>query len=331
MRMKPSTVHCLLLTLFLSACLGLQDPAPVSRYTPGEGAGTTGIHTVSRGETLWLISKRYAIAMRDIAVANRLSPPYQLPPGTRLKLPPPQQYKVRRGDSLNTVSRLFGVSRSEIASLNKLRPPYTLRAGQDLRLPSITEKNEPEVFAQASPLAAVPPEPVKAEELPPLPGVAIAPKKPEHVLVKPVRAMEAAVPQSPAVAKTPKRSSSKFLIPVAGKIVSDYGPKDSGLYNDGINIRAPRDAPVRAAENGVVVYAGDELKGSGNLVLIRHADRWTTAYAHMGKILVKRGDVVRRGAAIGTVGSTGSVDTPQLHFELRRGTEALNPEVYLEG
>ena len=117
--------------------------------------------------------------------------------------------------------------------------------------------------------------------------------------------------------------------PIDGKVISKYGPKPDGLHNDGINIKAAKGTAVRAAENGVVAYTGSELQGYGNLVLIRHADRWMTAYAHLDKTLVKKGEVVKAGQSIGTVGATGQVDSPQLHFEVRRGTQALNPDLYL--
>ncbi|MBU0800307.1 MAG: M23 family metallopeptidase, partial [Alphaproteobacteria bacterium] len=125
------------------------------------------------------------------------------------------------------------------------------------------------------------------------------------------------------------RTNGRFEWPVMGRILSSYGPKSGGEHNDGINIAVPAGTPVRAAENGTVVYPDSELKGFGNLVLIRHADRWMTAYAHLGSMNVRSGTKVTRGQTIGTVGSTGSVDTPQLHFEVRRGTEALNPEIYM--
>ncbi len=338
----------------------MQAPAPIARYRPGAGAGTTGIHTVLQGDTLWLISKRYNIASRDIAVTNNLQAPFYLSPGTRLKMPPPQQYTARAGDNLNTVSRLFAVGRSEIAKMNHLNPPYTLKPGQVLRLPSVTEKNEPEAFAQtvsAAPVTPVHQEVITMEELSAprtamSPPPSASPTSQVHILQLPPgygekpAAVEAApvmeersiqmvsakpVPKSPVTAKMPPRSSKKFLRPVKGSVLSAYGPKPGGLFNDGVNISAPRDVPVKAAENGVVVYVGDELKGSGNLVLIRHADRWMTAYAHLGNIQIQRGAVVKRGQVIGTVGSSGSVDKPQLHFEVRRGTEAINPEVYMEG
>jgi len=116
---------------------------------------------------------------------------------------------------------------------------------------------------------------------------------------------------------------------VKGQIISGFGPKKGGLNNDGVNIGAPAGTNVVAADNGVVAYAGNELRGFGNLLLIRHADGWVTAYAHNDKLLVKRGDTVKRGQIIAQVGSTGSVSTPQLHFEIRKGTDPVDPLKYL--
>ncbi len=294
-----------LLALFiLCSCFGPQRPAPVTYYGGKAGEGSAGVHNVIEGDTLWSISKRYKIVMRDIAVFNHLDAPYILSAGQRLKLPPPMEYKVRAGDSLYAVSRIFGVSTSEIAQLNSLKSPYTIHEGDVLKLPSLTAANQP---SPSSPSA------VRSASVQ-------APHK------KPVQ-------RAKISAKTPKRASSsgKFMQPVEGRVISSYGPKKGGMHNDGINIAAPKGSPVKAAENGVVVYAGNELKGSGNLVLIRHENRWMTAYAHMDKTLIKRGQIIKRGQQIGTVGSTGSVDSPQLHFEVRRGTEAINPKLHLEG
>jgi murein DD-endopeptidase MepM/ murein hydrolase activator NlpD len=119
--------------------------------------------------------------------------------------------------------------------------------------------------------------------------------------------------------------TGKFLWPVNGKIISPFGPKDGGLHNDGINIAAPLGTPVHAADSGVVVYAGNELRGFGNLLLVRHADGWVSAYAHCDALLVKRGDNVKRGQVIARVGQSGNVNAPQLHFELRKGAEAVDP------
>ena len=121
----------------------------------------------------------------------------------------------------------------------------------------------------------------------------------------------------------------RFLWPVKGKIISGYGPKEGGLFNDGINIGAKEGEDVVAADSGVVVYAGNEIRGFGNLVLVKHADGWMTAYAHNGRLLVKRGQEVKRGQVIATAGATGSVSTPQLHFKLRRGSRAVDPTRYM--
>lgn len=127
----------------------------------------------------------------------------------------------------------------------------------------------------------------------------------------------------------PSRAASRFAWPVHGRVISRYGPKPGGLYNDGINIAAGLGERVRAAENGIVAYVGNELKGFGNLLLIRHADGWMSAYAHMSEILVEAGDPVRRGQVIARVGRSGGVGSAQLHFELRRGKSAVNPLKYM--
>jgi murein DD-endopeptidase MepM/ murein hydrolase activator NlpD len=117
--------------------------------------------------------------------------------------------------------------------------------------------------------------------------------------------------------------------PVRGHILENYGNARDGTHNDGINIAAPRGAAVQATDSGVVAYAGNELRGYGNLILIKHSNGWISAYAHCDLILVKKGEKVARGQTIARVGSTGSVAQPQLHFELRRGDKPVNPREYL--
>lgn len=127
----------------------------------------------------------------------------------------------------------------------------------------------------------------------------------------------------------PSTSGARFMWPVQGRIVSGFGPKDNGLRNDGINIAAPRSSPVVAAEGGTVAYAGNDIPGYGNVVLIRHADGYMTTYAHLERIYAQRDGVVGKGEMIGTVGISGGLTSPQLHFEVRKGAEALNPEKFL--
>ena len=140
--MKNPAVFLFIALLVLSGCFG-ENRAPVQHYGTSKGMGSAGVHIVEEGDSLWSITNRYEIAMRDIAVLNKLQPPFALTPGMRLKLPPPQEYRVREGDTLYEISRLFGVSTSEIADQNNLSPPYTLRAGQVLKMASLTRKTAP--------------------------------------------------------------------------------------------------------------------------------------------------------------------------------------------
>jgi murein DD-endopeptidase MepM/ murein hydrolase activator NlpD len=138
---------------------------------------------------------------------------------------------------------------------------------------------------------------------------------------------EHAKPSGPS---TPAKTSGHFVWPVRGQIISGFGRRANGVHNDGINIAAEPGSAVKAAEAGVVVYAGNELAGYGNLLLIRHANGFVTAYAHNKKLLVDKGATVRQGQTIALVGSTGDVDRPQLHFEIRKGDRAVDPGHYLE-
>ncbi|MCP5368477.1 MAG: M23 family metallopeptidase [Hyphomicrobiales bacterium] len=147
---------------------------------------------------------------------------------------------------------------------------------------------------------------------PPARARAVAPKQPSEARRLP--------------APAPRRG---FIWPLQGQVISDFGTKARGLQNDGINIAAPRGTPVRVAENGVVAYAGNELRGFGNLLLVKHSDGWVTAYAHNDVLLVKRGQRVTRGQVISKVGKSGAVTEPQLHFELRRNNKAVDPTRYL--
>ncbi len=314
------------LCLFVLVSCGGHSPAPYVHYGQKSGAGSAGVHTVTRGDSLSSISDRYRLPMRDIAFLNGVKKPYRLTVGQRLRLPPPREYVVQRGDNLSDISLLFGVDGREVVQLNRLRSPYVLRIGQVLRLPSTIPEHKPKaVRVVKNGTRAVPDIVPTSKPARPLvkaqvkDGVPTPGTKPRTVK-KITKVMKSA----------PKRASSKFLKPVRGRIISGFGSKKSGLRNDGINIAASRGAPVKSAENGVVVYAGNALKGSGNLILVRHANNWMSAYAHLDRISVTKGQTVKRGSVIGKVGSTGSVSKPQLHFEIRKGTSAINPVKYLE-
>jgi murein DD-endopeptidase MepM/ murein hydrolase activator NlpD len=353
------------LSIPLAAC-GTQQAVSVQSYGEQKGAGSTGIHTVLPGETIYNIAQNYQLPVREVIALNKLNAPYNLVTGDRVKLPPPNEYRVRVGDTLGSIAALYEVSPSRLVELNNLRSPYTLVADQSLRLPTPTQqaieamnKAQPVQLARITPVDRAPTRivtqapvvqsaapqinvPASSVNTPTTTIVTTAPatispsRSPAIVTAPPqVNAQEnvqeaSASSQVEVPSEIPKRSGyGKFMTPVDGNVISSFGPKSDGLHNDGINILAVRGTPVRAAENGVVVYTGDDLEGYGNLVLVRHEGKLITAYAHLDKMLVKRGDEVKRGTSIGTVGDSGQVDRPQLHFEIRKGTKALNPDRYL--
>ena len=209
------------------------------------------------------------------------------------------------------------------------------------------EAQKPEPAQPAMPVVArvEPAAPVivaKAEGPAPvaLPAVISSEPRPTVSRTKPVIAPEPEARITPAAFKAPSpktsidepppRSGRHFQWPVKGRVISSYGPQPGGLRNDGLNIAASRGDKVIAADNGVVAYAGDDLKGFGNLVLIKHAGGFVTTYAHNEKLMVKRGDRVKRGQVVATVGASGSVTQPQVHFQIRQGAHAVDPRPLME-
>jgi murein DD-endopeptidase MepM/ murein hydrolase activator NlpD len=267
--------------------------------------------TVQAGETLYAISRRYGVPVRALIEANGLAPPYALSVGRRLAVPQVRVHLVQAGETLYSVSRAYGIDTTTLARNNDLSAPYTVFVGQALVLPTSTQ-----VVEGVAPPPG--PKPQVADARPP------APPRIEPA-AGPASHRELAALPPPRVGS----ASGRFLWPVRGRLVSDYGTDAGGTRNDGINIAAPAGTTVLAAAAGVVAYAGNELRGYGNLVLIKHANGWMTAYAHNSVLLVKRGQKVRRGQPIARIGATGAVSRPQLHFEVRHGTKALDPTDYL--
>ncbi len=302
-------------------------PAPVTAValdepTTPEAAPATAVNVpetivVEKGETVYALSRRYSVSVRGIIEANGLKPPYHLNAGQNLRLPKEVRYKVVKGDTAYAIAHRFGVGQYELARANDLDPPSAILEGQWLRIPredadSGTEGGEgPSATEAEGPASSA--KPAFSAPAPPKPAVR-APDPPKT---------PAAIPTPPA------RTGKGFVWPVQGRILSSFGAKSKGLFNDGINIAAARGTHVLAAENGVVAYVGNELRGFGNLVLLKHDGGWVTAYAHADRILVRRGDRVSRGQVIARVGSSGSVTSPQLHFEIRHGKKPVDPQRHL--
>ena len=249
--------------------------------------------TVQKGDTLYSLSRKYEIPVNDLAVMNKISSPFDLAIGQKIKVP--------KLDNVKTVSvseiKAVPASSSKVA---KITP-----AKKTVRKATVKESAPVTVAKNTANTQKV-------------------------ATVKPVAQQKISSNPKKQLPKVVARSSSKFSWPIRGKILSAYGAKDNGLFNDGINISAAQGTTVKAAENGVVAYAGNEVKGMGNLIIIQHSDGWMTVYAHLDSMSVKRGSRVNVGTPIGRVGKTGKVDKPQLHFEIRKGTKAYNPAQYLK-
>lgn len=309
-----------LCAVILTACDTFGGPAPVVDRSYGGGqarAAASGIHVVRRGETVYGIAQRYDISTRALIDHNKLRPPYRLAAGSRLNLPPLRAHSVRRGDTLYAISRRYGVDMASLARANRLRSPYRIQVGQRLILPFDTRRGGQAATQVARAHPTQKPMPPAAKSTPIVASSAAGVPRP-----KPKPAFH---PDPPV----PQRDAEGFIWPVDGRVLSSFGAKASALHNDGLNIAAPMGAPVRAADNGVVAYAGDQIRGFGNMLLIKHADGLITAYAHADKLLVARGDVVSRGQVIARVGKSGDIDAPQLHFEVRRGSQAVDPRKFL--
>lgn len=289
--------------------------------------GTPDAVTVKKGDTLYSIARRYDVPLREVVETNRLTPPYNLYVGQTIRLPTAKYHTVAKGDTLYNISKRYNVDLNSLSRTNNIQPPYSLSIGQRLLLPgSIVEKTA----ASSSPAPKTSQTTSSWRNLWRKKTTSASSSRNTKNTVTTQKT--ASVKRTAATPKTTvaKKRSTKFLWPVKGKIISSYGTIGKGRNNDGINIKAALGTTVKAADAGTIAYAGNELKGFGNLILLKHNDGWITAYAHNDKILVKKGQKVRRGEKIATVGSTGSVNTPQLHFEIRSGKKAVNPTAYLQ-
>jgi len=275
----------------------LVAPSQRVAQTPVSGATIS----VAKGDTLYSLARKSGVPVRSMIAANGLRSPYTLAIGQKLKLPLALQHTVVKGETGYGISRRYGVNITALMRENNIRKPYSLAVGQVLKLPGGARPAAPAARQTASA------------------------NRPTAAPTNTPRGRVVALPAPPA------RSQSGFRWPIDGKLASRFGPKEGGLHNDGINILAKQGTPVRSAESGVVVYASNALEGYGNLLLLKHADGWLTAYAHNERLLVNKGDQINKGQIIARVGSTGGVTDPQLHFEIRKGRRALDPLDYLRG
>ncbi|HEY0566888.1 MAG TPA: peptidoglycan DD-metalloendopeptidase family protein [Xanthobacteraceae bacterium] len=317
-------------------------------HAPAQG-GTTII--VGTSDTLETLSRRYNVSSAAILQANGYKGPRALSPGQQLIIPrqtaavaapvlaaPASKtvaaapaaasvHVVNSGDTLLSVARRNHVAVADLAKANNLEPSAKLKLGTKLTVPGAKT-------------AAV------------VPAAAVATAQPAATLTPPGTKMAATQPGGPQQTARLAQATTKvdepaaetqvkaaeatgalptFRWPVRGKVITSYGAKTNGKSNDGINLAVPEGTPVKAAEDGVVAYSGNELKGYGNLVLVRHSNGYVTAYAHASELLVKRGETIKRGQIIAKSGQSGEVGSPQLHFEIRKGSSPVDPLQFLNG
>ena len=314
--------------------------------------------SVARGDTVDAIARRHGVPTSAVLQANNLTAGQAIHPGQRLVIPryntaaapavhpAPKAvphiaganglgvHIVAPGETLTKISHIYKKSLVELAKVNKIQPHAKLNIGDKIIIPGIRTtsakpKDAPKV-ADAKPIRA------------PAPKLAAAPSKTPLVrqaaaTSEPVQSASMVTPagETPAATTGATRSAEggppSFRWPVKARVIAGFGPRTNGQQNDGINLAVPEGTPVKAAEDGVVAYAGNELKGYGNLVLVRHSNGYVTAYAHAKELMVKRGDAIKRGQVIAKSGQTGNVDAPQLHFEIRKGPAPVDPMPMLSG
>lgn len=340
---------------------------PSRSVAAAQPAGGTKI-IVGTSDTLDVLAKRYHVTPQAILAANGYKGPRALSPGQQLIIPhpgataaapapamapvaaapamvpaakpvaavaaPPSMHFVNRGDTLASIARKNHISAAELARANGLDPSAKLKLGTKLTVPGA------KTAAVAAPVAAAPVgaapvagtlQPVAAAPAPATKMAAVAAPVQSARLAQATANVEEKAVEAPAKAAETTSALPTFRWPVRGKVVTTYGAKTNGKSNDGINLAVPEGTPVKAAEDGVVAYSGNELKGYGNLVLVRHSNGYVTAYAHASELLVKRGDPIKRGQVIAKSGQSGEVASPQLHFEIRKGSSPVDPLQFLNG
>jgi murein DD-endopeptidase MepM/ murein hydrolase activator NlpD len=256
-------------------------------------------------------------------------------PAPELKVVPAGAYThvIESGESLYTIARRYNVTAQAIVQANGLGSPDRIYVGQRLMIPG-----RPDLSPAPAPIRTADIAPA-TKSVPATKSAPVAIETPAHApAVKENTAMvkdpellktpEIKAPAKPASLETPKVSGAeKFRWPVSGRVITDFATSKG----TGINIEVPEGAAVRAAENGTIIYVGNGVEGYGNLILIRHANGYVSAYAHLQSMSVTKGDTVSRGDAIGKAGMSGSVNKPQLHFELRKGATPVDPVPLLAG
>jgi murein DD-endopeptidase MepM/ murein hydrolase activator NlpD len=320
---------------------------PVVAAHPPLAAPSGATIIVGTSDTLEILARRYNVTPAAILAANGYKGPRALAPGQQLIIPrptatavaapapaapaapklvaaAPSLHFVNHGETLISIAHQNHVSVAELAKANSIDASAPLKLGAKLAIPGkAAQATQP---APAAPVQAVAAAPVSTTKF-----AAAGPQQSARLAQAAPADEEKEAAEVPVKASEAAGALPTFRWPVRGKVITSYGAKTNGKSNDGINLAVPEGTPIKAAEDGVVTYSGNELKGYGNLVLVRHSNGYVTAYAHASELLVKRGDSIKRGQIIAKSGQTGEVGSPQLHFEIRKGSSPVDPLQFLNG
>ena len=246
------------------------------------------LYKVKKGDNLFSISRRFNISIQELIKVNKIQEPYKIFPNQSIFIPKNKMHVVVKGETLYSISRYHETTVFTLAKYNNIKNINNIKVGKELIIPKKSEK-------------------IKKIK-----------KKWDSNFKK------EKIDNSKIVILRDKKTS-KFIWPVKGKLLSKYGKSKEGFYNDGINIDSKKGTKVMSSQAGKVIYSGNEIPGYGNLILIKHSKNWITAYAHLNEVFTEKGKKVSKGEIIGSVGNTGNVRSPQLHFEIRKGKESVNP------
>ncbi len=276
-----------LFVFFLFSCekLIFSDYKILRNYSKPSGISNS--YNVKKGDTIYSISKRFNVSVREIIDFNNIKIPYRIFPNQKINIPQQNFYIVKKGDTLYSISRRYNSDLFNLSKVNKIKNVDEIFKGQKLIIPNKTFSSH---------------------------RISMRKKK---------------VSEKKKNLKNISKTKISFQWPLKGRIISRFGSNNPGFYNDGINISSNSGVEVLASCEGQIVYTGNEIPGYGNLILIKHSKNWITAYAHLQEIFFKKGSRVKQGQLIGSVGNSGNVKVPQLHFEIRRGKTAVDPLKYL--
>lgn len=340
-RTEPARTH-------LAAAAG---PAPGQAARPPGARADSTVHVVAPGETLNSVARRYGKPVMVLARANNIPPDTMVRVGQHIVIPDARRSAQATGPSAAAAHKAAQHKVARQEALKQEADKQQANKQQDAKHEANKQaaaKHEASKH-EASRQKASKHQDAKHQDAgrgdakhQVAAGAAASgkPAKRADVARRQVasadddgafKASAVAAPQAAAKPAQPAGASPSFRWPVRGHVITGFGPKPNGLQNDGIDLAVPQGTPVKAADDGVVAYAGNELKGYGNLVLIRHSNGYVTAYAHASEILVKRGEPVKRGQVIAKSGETGTVKSPELHFEIRKGATPVDPAQFLKG